>query len=135
MKANAPRHCLDAKSSLTLALSQRQPPSTKPLAERPVFSNSNRVKLRHATGLTAGRASLTEDQLRAYFLFLRQEKHYGGSAMKLARCALRALFRDCLRLAADWTACIAPPQTLPLVLAREQVATRLSRTFYTGSAV
>ena len=29
-------------------------------------------------------ATLTEDQLRAYFLFLRQQKKFGGSAMKLA---------------------------------------------------
>jgi integrase len=73
-------------------------------------------------------ATLTEDQLRAYFLFLRQDKKFGGSAMKLARCALRAFFRDCLRVA-GWTVFeevrIAPPQTLPLVLSREQVATLL----------
>jgi integrase/recombinase XerD len=74
-------------------------------------------------------ATLTEDQLRAYFLFLRQEKKYGGSAMKLARCALRCFFRECLRVP-GWTVFeevrIAPPQTLPLVLAREQVATLLA---------
>jgi integrase/recombinase XerD len=73
-------------------------------------------------------ATLTEDQLRAYFLFLRQEKKFGGSAMKLARCALRSFFRDCLRVT-GWTVFeevrIAPPQTLPLVLSREQVATLL----------
>ena len=73
-------------------------------------------------------ATLTEDQLRAYFLFLRQEKHYGGSAMKLARCALRSFFRDCLRIP-GWTVFeevrIAPPQSLPLVLSREEVATLL----------
>lgn len=73
-------------------------------------------------------ASLTEDRVRAYFLFLRQEKKFGGSAMKLARCALRAFFRDCLHVA-GWTVFeevrIAPPQTLPLVLAREQVAALL----------
>lgn len=73
-------------------------------------------------------ATLTEDQLRAYFLFLRQQKKFGGSAMKLARCALRSFFRDCLRLP-GWTVFeevrIAPPQTLPLVLSREQVATLL----------
>ena len=73
-------------------------------------------------------ATLTEDQLRAYFLFLRQEKKFGGSAMKLAKCALRAFFRDCLQVA-GWTVFeevrIAPPQTLPLVLTREQVATLL----------
>jgi site-specific recombinase XerD len=74
-------------------------------------------------------ATLTEDQLRAYFLFLRQEKHYGGSAMKLARCALRSFFRDCLHVA-GWTVFeevrVAPPQTLPLVLSREEVAQLLA---------
>ena len=74
-------------------------------------------------------ATLAEEQLRAYFLFLRQEKKFGGSAMKLARCALRAFFRDCLHVA-GWTVFeevrIAPPQTLPLVLPREQVATLLA---------
>lgn len=73
-------------------------------------------------------ATLSEDQLRAYFLFLRQEKHFGGSAMKLARCALRCFFRDG-RHVAGWTVFeevrVAPPQTLPLVLTREQVATLL----------
>jgi site-specific recombinase XerD len=73
-------------------------------------------------------ATLSEDQLRAYFLFLRQEKKFGGSAMKLARCALRAFFRDCLQVP-GWTVFeevrVAPPQTLPLVLTREQVATLL----------
>lgn len=73
-------------------------------------------------------AALSEDQLRAYFLFLRQEKKFGGSAMKLARCALRAFYRDCLHRA-DWTVFeevrVAPPQTLPLVLTREQVAALL----------
>lgn len=77
-------------------------------------------------------ASLTEDQLRAYFLYLRQEKRYGGSAMKLARCALRGFFRDCHRLAAGWTVFeevrVAPPQSLPLVLDRAQVATLLGAT-------
>jgi len=74
-------------------------------------------------------ASLSEDQVRAYFLFLRQEKHYGGSAMKLARCALRCFFRECLHLE-GWTVFeevrIAPPQSLPLVLDRAQVATLLA---------
>lgn len=72
--------------------------------------------------------TLTEDQLRAYFLFLRQQKHYGPSAMKLARCALRAFFRDCYHIE-GWTVFqevrCAPAQSLPLVLSREQVATLL----------
>ena len=77
---------------------------------------------------TCDPAALSEDQLRAYFLFLRVEKKFGGSAMKLARCALRCFFVECLHRA-DWTVFaevrIAPPQTLPLVLAREQVAALL----------
>jgi integrase len=48
--------------------------------------------------------------------------------MKLARCALRSFFRDCLHVA-GWTVFeevrIAPPQTLPLVLSREEVAALL----------
>ena len=67
-------------------------------------------------------ATLTEDQLRAYYLFLRQEKKFGASAMKVAKCALRCFFRECLRIE-GWTVFeelrIAPPQTLPLVLSRE----------------
>jgi site-specific recombinase XerD len=66
--------------------------------------------------------------VRAYYLFLRQHKKFGGSAMKVAKCALRAFFQDCLHIT-GWTVFqevrIAPPQTLPLVLAREQVATLL----------
>jgi len=73
-------------------------------------------------------ALLTEDQVRAYYLELRQVRKFGSSAMKVAKCALRAFFQDCLHIT-GWTVFqevrIAPPQTLPLVLAREQVATLL----------
>jgi integrase len=72
--------------------------------------------------------TLSEDQLRSYFLFLRQQKQFGASAMKLARCALRAFFRDCHHIE-GWTVFeevrCAPPQTLPLVLSRQEVATLL----------
>ena len=74
-------------------------------------------------------ASLTEDQIRAYYLELRQVRKFGGSAMKVAKCALRCFYREHLKLGRAWTVFeelrIAPPQTLPLVLAREQVATLL----------
>ena len=70
-------------------------------------------------------ATLTEDQVRAYYLFLRQHKKFGGSAMKVAKCALRAFFQDCLHIP-GWTVFqevrIAPPQTLPTVLSRQEVA-------------
>ena len=73
-------------------------------------------------------ATLTEDQVRAYYLELRQVRKFGASAMKVAKCALRAFFRDCLHIE-GWTVFdelrIAPPKTLPLVLPREQVAALL----------
>jgi site-specific recombinase XerD len=73
-------------------------------------------------------ALLTEDQVRAYYLELRQVRKFGSSAMKVAKCALRAFFQDCLHIT-GWTVFqevrIAPPKNLPMVLAREQVATLL----------
>ena len=69
--------------------------------------------------------SLSEDQLRVYFLFLRQEKHYTRSPMKAAKFSLRSFFVDCHRLT-GWTVFsevrIAEPLILPVVLAREEVA-------------
>ena len=74
-------------------------------------------------------ATLSEDQIRAYYLELRQVRKFGGSAMKIAKCALRCFYREHLKLGLAWTVFedlrIAPPQTLPLVLTREQVATLL----------
>jgi integrase/recombinase XerD len=74
-------------------------------------------------------ATLTEDQVRAYYLELRQVRKFGASAMKVAKCACRCFFREHLKLGLTWTVFeelrVAPPQTLPLVLAREQVATLL----------
>lgn len=73
-------------------------------------------------------ATRREDQVRAYFLFRRQEQKYGGWAMKLARGSRRAFCRDCLHVA-GWTVFeagrIAPPQTLPRVLSREEAAALL----------
>ena len=37
-------------------------------------------------------ATLTEDQLRQYFIFLREHKHYSRSPMKMAKYALLAFF-------------------------------------------
>ncbi len=74
-------------------------------------------------------ATLSEEQIRAYYLELRQVRKFGGSAMKIAKCALRCFYREHLKLGLTWTVFedlrIAPPQTLPLVLTREQVATLL----------
>lgn len=70
-------------------------------------------------------ATLTEDELRQYFLFLRQRKRFGGSSMQLARTSLRSFFRDCLKRE-GWTVFeevqVRRPEPLPFVLSREQVA-------------
>ena len=69
--------------------------------------------------------TLTEDQLRQYFLFLRQEKHYTRSPMKAAKFSLRSFFVDC-HGRTGWTVFnevrIAEPVQLPVVLSREEVA-------------
>jgi site-specific recombinase XerD len=69
-------------------------------------------------------ATLSENQLREYFLFLRQHKHYTRSPMKAAKFALRSFFQDCLQIR-GWTVFqelrIAEPQVLPIVLARIEV--------------
>src|SRR5438045_6079526 len=71
-------------------------------------------------------ATLSENHLREYFVFLRQEKEWQGSAMTQARVALRSFFRENLKAGRDWTVFedlrIARPETLPLVLTREEVA-------------
>lgn len=69
-------------------------------------------------------ATLAENQLREYFLFLRQHKRYGPSAMKAAKFALRCFYLECVKVA-GWTVFqevrIAEPQVLPLVLSRQEV--------------
>jgi len=69
-------------------------------------------------------ATLTENQVREYFLFLRQHKHYKRAAMKAAKFSLLCFFVDCLKVS-GWTVFneirIAEPQVLPVVLARGEV--------------
>lgn len=69
-------------------------------------------------------ATLSEDQLRQYFLFLRQEKKFSGSAMSIAKAALQLFFREHLGHT-DWKVfgelVIRRGQPLPLVLSREEV--------------
>jgi hypothetical protein len=45
-----------------------------------------RYLLRFADRLERDPATASEDDLRRYFLFLREHKKFGGSAMKLALC-------------------------------------------------
>ena len=69
-------------------------------------------------------ATLSEDQLRQYFLFLRQQKKFSGSAMSIAKAALQLFFREHLGHT-DWKVfselVIRRGQPLPLVLSREEV--------------
>jgi len=68
--------------------------------------------------------TLTEDQVREYFLFLRQVKQYTASPMKAARYALRSFFVDC-HGRTGWTVFaevrVRQPFRLPVVLARPEV--------------
>ena len=74
-------------------------------------------------------AALTQNQIRQYFLFLRQHKHYKASPMKAAKFALRAFYRDCFKVA-GWTVFgevrIAEPEVLPIVLSRLEVQVLLA---------
>lgn len=69
-------------------------------------------------------ALLTEDQLRQYFLFLRQHKQFSGSAMSIGKAAFQLFFRAHLGHA-DWKVfselVIRRNAPLPLVLARADV--------------
>ena len=69
-------------------------------------------------------ATLTEDQLRQYFLFLRQDKKFSGSAMSIAKAALQLFFREHLGHT-GWKVfgelVIRRGQPLPVVLSRPEV--------------
>jgi len=70
-------------------------------------------------------ACLSENDLRGYFIHLREHRRFGRAAMHLARASLRCFFRECLRVE-GWTVFeelrIAQPQVLPIVLSRQEVA-------------
>ena len=69
-------------------------------------------------------ATLSENQLRQYFLFLRQHKHYKAPPMKAAKYVLLSFYLDHLKVS-GWTVFkevrIAEPQVLPIVLSRAEV--------------
>lgn len=69
-------------------------------------------------------ALLSENQIRQYFLFLRQHKHYKAAPMKAAKYSLLAFYVDCLKVQ-GWSVFreirIAEPQVLPIVLSRQEV--------------
>jgi integrase len=69
-------------------------------------------------------AILTENQLRQYFLHLREQLRCSPSVMKGVKWALRCYYRECVKVS-GWTVFeelrIAQPKTLPVVLSREEV--------------
>lgn len=73
---------------------------------------------------TADPASLTEDQVRDYFLFVKLEKHWKPKSIRQAVAALRLFFVE-LGGHADWTVFAQvrtkDHDTLPAVLTRQQV--------------
>jgi site-specific recombinase XerD len=86
-----------------------------------------RTTARHFGG--ADPASLTESQLREFFLHCRQSKRFGPVSLNGLKCALRLFYREHLRVGVDWRVFeelrIVRGQTLPVVLSREQVAALL----------
>lgn len=74
-------------------------------------------------------ATLTENHLRQYFLFLREELQCSASVMKGCKWALRCFYGEHLKIT-GWTVFedlrIAEPKTMPLVLTRQQVQKLLS---------
>jgi site-specific recombinase XerD len=69
-------------------------------------------------------AILSENQLRQYFLWLRQEQQASPSLMKLTKWALRCYFVQCVKVK-GWTVFeelrVPQPKSLPTVLARTEV--------------
>ena len=69
-------------------------------------------------------ATLSEDQVRQYFLFLRQHKNFSGSAMSIGKAAFRLFFGEHLGQA-HWKVfsdlVIRRHAPLPLVLSRQEV--------------
>ncbi len=72
---------------------------------------------------------ITEDELRQYFLFLRNERHAARSTMTIALCAIKFLFERTLQRPWPTLALLRPPSQhkLPAVLSPEEVQAILSR--------
>ena len=70
-------------------------------------------------------AELDEERVRAYFLFLRMERHYAPSSISIALAALRTFYRDHLGTGRDWRLWrelkVRRVEPLPTVLSREEV--------------
>jgi site-specific recombinase XerD len=75
-------------------------------------------------------AGLSEEQVRGFFLFLRNERHYAGSSIALTLAALRAFYCEHLQSGTGWKLWqelkVRRGQPLPTVLAREEVSRLLA---------
>ena len=72
---------------------------------------------------------ITEDELRQYFLFLRNERHAARSTMTIALCAIKFLFERTLQRPWPTLDLLRPPteHKLPAVLSSEEVQAILAR--------
>lgn len=93
---------------------------------RDEYVRSVRVLARH---FQLDPASLTEAQVRSFFLEVRKSGRYGPVSLSVFRCALRLFFAEHLRLGREWRVFsdlrIRRPETLPEVLSQEEVGTLL----------
>lgn len=71
---------------------------------------------------------ITEDELRHYFLYLKNDKKVSRSTSTVALCAIKFLFERTLRRTWPTLILVRPPQEqkLPVVLSREEVQQLLS---------
>ena len=71
-------------------------------------------------------AALGEEEVRAFFLFLRNERRYASSSLIITRAALRYFYCDHLGTGLHWKLWqemrVRRAQTLPVVFSREEVA-------------
>ena len=71
---------------------------------------------------------ISEAELRQYFLFLKNVKHYSRNTMTIAICGIRFFYKDTLRR--DWhifgIVRPTPEKKLPVILSREEVRRILS---------
>jgi len=72
-------------------------------------------------------AQITEEELRTYFLYLKNVKHYSRSASTIALCGIKCFYEYTLKR--EWTTLtfVRPPQEhkLPVILRSEEVHTIL----------
>ncbi len=71
---------------------------------------------------------LSEEELRQYFLYLRNEKHASRSSTTVALCAIKFLYQQTLKRPWSFLEFVRPPKSkkLPTVLSVEEVRLVLS---------